>query len=69
MTLLVLDLKLPPHQVGRLLHGLLAQWPAYVSFCASFLFIELIGATTSGHVWFIHRDSLIRQPASSAREL
>ena len=42
MTLLVLDLRAPPHQVGRLLHGLLAQWPAYVSFCGSFLFIAVI---------------------------
>jgi hypothetical protein len=47
MTLLVLDLKLPPHQVGRLLHGLLAQWPAYVSFCASFLFIAVISRVRS----------------------
>ena len=58
MTLLVLDLKVPPHQVGRLLHGVLAQWPAYVSFCASFLFIAVIW--TNHRATFRHVDVVDR---------
>jgi uncharacterized membrane protein len=43
ITLLVLDLK-PPHDLapGGLRSGLLAQWPAYVSFLASFAVIGIM---------------------------
>jgi uncharacterized membrane protein len=44
MTLLILDLRPPNHAPGALLHELLRQWPAYVSFLASFLYIAVIWA-------------------------
>jgi uncharacterized membrane protein len=42
MTLLVLDLRVPGHEAGSLSVGLLRQWPGYVSFLASFLYIAVI---------------------------
>lgn len=50
MTLLVLDLRTPPHQPGMLPHALGEQWPAYLSFIASFLFIGVIW--TNHHATF-----------------
>jgi uncharacterized membrane protein len=44
MTLLILDLHPPAHAPGALRHELLSQWPAYVSFLASFLYIAVIWA-------------------------
>jgi uncharacterized membrane protein len=41
ITLLVLDLKAPASR-GVFLHDLLAQWPAYVAYLASFGFIGVI---------------------------
>jgi uncharacterized membrane protein len=45
ITLLVLDLKLPPTTDvtnGGLLHALLLRWPAYVAYLAAFLTIGII---------------------------
>jgi uncharacterized membrane protein len=42
ITLLVLDLRLPEHPAGALLHELLAQWPAYLAFTVSFVYIGII---------------------------
>jgi uncharacterized membrane protein len=42
MTLLVLDVRVPPHEGGMLHAELLRQWPAYVAFLASFLYIAVI---------------------------
>jgi hypothetical protein len=39
ITLLVLDLKAPVIR-GAVLHDLLAQWPAYVAYLASFGYID-----------------------------
>lgn len=50
MTVLVLDLRAPVHADGRLLHAVLEQWPAYVGFVASFLFIGVIW--TNHHATF-----------------
>jgi Endosomal/lysosomal potassium channel TMEM175 len=50
MTVLVLDLRAPSHREGMLLRGLVAQWPAYVSFLASFLYIGVI--RTNHHATF-----------------
>lgn len=44
MTLLILDLHPPAHAPGTLLNELLRQWPAYLSFLASFLYIAVIRA-------------------------
>ena len=41
ITLLVLDLKAPA-QEGRLLVGLAEQWPAYVTYLASFAYVGVI---------------------------
>ena len=37
ITLLVLDLRVPNVPPGHLLSGLLAQWPAYAAYVASYL--------------------------------
>ncbi|MEB3067905.1 TMEM175 family protein [[Mycobacterium] vasticus] len=42
VTLLVLDLKEPPHAAGALLDGLLRQWPAYLGYVASFGYVAVI---------------------------
>ena len=36
ITLLVLDLRPPAHEPGRLVVGLLGQWPAYLGYVTSF---------------------------------
>jgi uncharacterized membrane protein len=50
MTVLVLDLRAPSSRRGTLLDGLVEQWPAYVSFLASFLYIAVIW--TNHHATF-----------------
>lgn len=50
LTVLVLNLRAPSHRDGALLAALVAQWPAYVSFLASFLFIGVIW--TNHHATF-----------------
>jgi uncharacterized membrane protein len=52
ITLLVFDLGTPKHRPGHLLHGLLHQWPVYVSFLASFLYI--------GVIWLNHHATFTR---------
>jgi uncharacterized membrane protein len=42
VTLLVLDLKEPEHSPGELLDSLARQWPAYLGYFASFLFVAVI---------------------------
>jgi uncharacterized membrane protein len=42
ITLLVLDLAVPEHPAGDLLHELLVQWPAYLAFAVSFVYIGII---------------------------
>jgi hypothetical protein len=49
ITLLVLDLKVPEAHVG---HGLLEQWPTYLAYLSSFLFI--------GVVWVNHHALFTR---------
>ena len=39
ITLLVLNLVVPPHAPGGLFHALVGLWPAYVAYLASFLFV------------------------------
>jgi uncharacterized membrane protein len=41
ITLLVLDLRVPEVEPGHLLSGLLNQWPAYVSYIASYLYVAI----------------------------
>jgi uncharacterized membrane protein len=42
VTLLVLDLKEPEHSPGELLDSLARQWPAYLGYFASFLYVAVI---------------------------
>jgi uncharacterized membrane protein len=42
ITLLVLDLKPPPHRPGELGTALLTQWPSYVAFLVSFTYVGVI---------------------------
>jgi TMEM175 potassium channel family protein len=52
ITLLVLNLSTPPHGPGHLLDALLRQWPAYMAYGTSFLFI--------GVIWFNHHQVFTR---------
>lgn len=49
ITLLVLDLR-PPH--GQLLSGLLQQWPTYLAYAASYLYVAV--------VWLNHKAAFVR---------
>ncbi|MFI6760116.1 TMEM175 family protein [Micromonospora sp. NPDC050417] len=55
ITLLVLDLRVPDVEPGRLLSGLLDQWPAYGAYVSSYLYVAV--------VWLNHKAvfSRIRQ--------
>jgi hypothetical protein len=52
ITLLVLDLRPPAHAPGQLVTGLLGQWPAYLGFVTSFLYIAVI--------WLNHHQTFAR---------
>jgi uncharacterized membrane protein len=47
ITLLVFDIIRPDYEPGRLAEKLLAQWPNYIAFLASFLYV--------GIIWLNHR--------------
>jgi uncharacterized membrane protein len=49
ITLLVIDLHPPQTPPGRVLHGLMAQWPAYVAYVTSYLYIAV--------VWMNHKST------------
>lgn len=42
ITLLVLEIKVPTQNQGPLVAGLLRQWPSYLAFLASFLYIGVM---------------------------
>ena len=42
ITLLVLEIRVPPHAPGRLGHALAEQWPSYAAYVVSFLSIGVI---------------------------
>jgi uncharacterized membrane protein len=52
ITLLVLDIKVPPPGEGDLGHELLAQWPSYAAYVVSFL--------TIGIIWINHHAAFSR---------
>lgn len=52
ITLLVLDLRVPNVPPGRLLTGLLSQWPAYVAYLASYSYVAV--------VWLNHKAAFNR---------
>ena len=52
ITLLVLDLKVPEGEPGSVAHRLLEQWPAYLAYLASFIYL--------GVVWVNHHALFTR---------
>jgi len=42
ITLLVLEIRVPTHEPGRLGHALLEEWPSYAAYVTSFLTIGVI---------------------------
>ncbi|WNM39252.1 TMEM175 family protein [Micromonospora halotolerans] len=52
ITLLVLDLRVPDVPPGRLLSGLLHQWPSYVAYLASYSYVAV--------VWLNHKAAFNR---------
>lgn len=52
ITLLVLDLRIPDVPPGRLLFGLLDQWPSYVAYLASYAYVAV--------VWLNHKAAFNR---------
>lgn len=52
ITLLVLDLRVPDVEPGRLLQGLADQWPVYLAYLTSSLYV--------GVVWLNHKATFLR---------
>ncbi|GII23825.1 TMEM175 family protein [Planosporangium mesophilum] len=52
ITLLVLDLRTPSVPPGHLLEGLLAQWPAYLAYVTSYIYVAV--------VWLNHKAAFKR---------
>jgi uncharacterized membrane protein len=48
ITLLVIDLRVPEHEPGKLLHALLEEWPSYVAFGVSFLYVGVLWVNHHG---------------------
>lgn len=52
ITLLVVEIVRPEHEPGHLLDKLLAQWPTYIAFLASFFYV--------GVIWLNHHSMFAR---------
>src|SRR3954447_22205425 len=52
ITLLVLDLRPPDTKSGELLAGLLAEWPTYLAYAASYVYLAVI--------WMNHKAAFTR---------
>ena len=52
ITVLVLGLGTPAHESGELLHALLHQWPVYIGYFTSFVYI--------GVIWLNHHQAFTR---------
>ncbi|MFI9641023.1 TMEM175 family protein [Micromonospora sp. NPDC051925] len=57
ITLLVLDLQPPDVGRGRMLHALVEQWPAYLAYLTSYLYVAVS--------WLNHRTTFHRVAGSS----
>jgi len=42
VTILVLDIRIPPHQPGHLMEGLVSIWPSLLAYLISFLYVGII---------------------------
>lgn len=60
ITLLILNIAVPDSTPGRLAHDLLAQWPSYLAYIASFL---LIG------IYWVNHHAMFRKIAHTDRGL
>ncbi|MFG1870755.1 TMEM175 family protein [Micromonospora arborensis] len=56
ITLLVLDLQPPRVERGQLLHALIEQWPAYLAYVTSYVFVAVS--------WLNHRSAFNRVTSS-----
>ena len=54
ITLLVLELKLPEGEPGRLLSGLLQQWTTYLAYITSYLYVAVVWLNHSAAFRRIH---------------
>lgn len=61
VTIIVLELGDPRHQTGHLAAALLAQWPAYVAYVASFAYV--------GVIWLNHHQAFARIAVADRRLL
>ncbi|HEX5225460.1 MAG TPA: TMEM175 family protein, partial [Solirubrobacteraceae bacterium] len=52
ITLLVLNIDVPPHAGGQLAHRLGEQWPSYAAYAVSFI--------TIGIIWINHHGMVSR---------
>jgi uncharacterized membrane protein len=52
ITLLVLDLRPPQVRPGHLLSGLIQQWPAYLAYVTSYIYVAV--------VWLNHKGAFMR---------
>ncbi|WP_311258541.1 TMEM175 family protein [Microbacterium sp. WCS2018Hpa-9] len=52
ITLLVLDLRPPETEPGDLLRGLLEEWPTYLAYAASYVYLAVI--------WMNHKAAFLR---------
>lgn len=57
ITLLILEVRLPPEDSGSLAHRLAEAWPGYVAFLLSFLVIGIMWANHHGIFSLIDRTS------------
>lgn len=57
LTLLVLELRVPPHEPGRLPAVLAQMWPSVVAFLISYLRV--------GVIWLNHHDLFLASAAST----
>ena len=59
ITLLVLDIRVPPSEFGNLWHGIGHAWPDYLAYATSFV--------TIGGFWLVHHGILRRLLYANAR--
>src|SRR6185436_11368133 len=59
ITLLVLDIHVPPSEFDNLWHGIVREWPGYLGYATSFL--------TIGGIWLAHHSVFRRLAFANAR--
>jgi uncharacterized membrane protein len=59
ITLLVLDIRVPPGEFDNLWHGIAQAWPEYLAYATSFI--------TIGGLWLVHHGIIRRLQFANAR--